>query len=70
MKKKYTDIKNSSLLEKFTVQLKDPMLYDRLYTLAAEYTLSVETLTNIAIKRFISDVDFVRNLRIGQIDLE
>ena len=31
--------------EKFTVQLTDPMLYDRLHTLAMEYDLPVERLT-------------------------
>lgn len=70
MEEKYIDIKNSSSLEKITVQLKDPMIYDRLYILAAEYSLSVEMLINIAIKRFVSDIDFVRNIRIGKIDLE
>lgn len=70
MEEKYIDIKNSSSLEKITVQLKDPMIYDRLYIRAAEYSLSVEMLINIAIKRFVSDIDFVRNIRIGKIDLE
>lgn len=53
--------------ESFTVQLTDPMLYDRLRTLSAEYNLSTETLVNIAVKRLTADIDFVRNLRIGKI---
>ena len=53
-------------MEKFTVQLMDPLLYDKLYILAAEYSISVETLINIAIKRFIEDIDFVRSLRVGK----
>jgi len=52
--------------ETFTVQLTNPMLYDRLRTLSAEYDMSVETLVNAAVKRLIDDVDFVRGLRIGK----
>jgi len=54
--------------EDFTVRLTDPMLYDRLHTLSAEYSVSVEALVNVAVKRLIDDVDFVRNLRIGKMD--
>lgn len=56
------------IIEKFTVQLTDAMSYDRLHTLAVEYSISVETLINIAIKRLISDIDFVRNLRVGKVE--
>lgn len=52
--------------ENFTVQLTDPMLYDRLRILSAEYDLSVESLVNAAVKRLIEDVDFVRSLRTGK----
>ncbi len=52
--------------ETFTIQLTNPMLYDRLRTLSAEYDLSVESLVNVAVKRLIDDVDFVRGLRIGK----
>ena len=52
--------------ETFTVQLTDPMLYDRLRTLSAEYDLSIESLVNVAVKRLVDDVDFVRNLRMGK----
>ena len=47
--------------ETFTVRLTDPMLYDRLRTLSAEYDLAVESLVNVAVKRLIEDVDFVRS---------
>ena len=50
--------------EKFEVQLTDPMLYDLLHTLSAEYSVSVEFLVNVAVKRLVDDVDFVRSLRI------
>ena len=54
--------------KQFTVQLTDPMLYDRLHTLAMEYDLPVELLVNAAVKRLIGDVDFVRHLRIGKVE--
>lgn len=57
-------------MEKFTVQVTNPMLYDRLHTLSVEYSVSMEMLINVAVKRLISDVDFVRGLRIGRIELE
>ena len=36
--------------KQFTVQLTDPMLYDRLHTLAMEYDLPMEVLVNAAVK--------------------
>lgn len=57
---------NLCLRKKFTVQLTSPMLYDRLHTLSAEYSVSVEQLVNLAVGRLITDVDFVRNLRTGK----
>ncbi|MDE7431225.1 MAG: hypothetical protein K2N34_04835 [Lachnospiraceae bacterium] len=56
--------------ESFNVQLTEAMLYDRLQTLSAEYSVSVELLVNVAVKRLIDDVDLVRGLRIGQIVLK
>ena len=52
--------------ESFAVSLADPMLYDRLRTLSAEYDLSVASLVNAAVQRLIEDVDFVRSLRTGK----
>ena len=52
--------------ETFTVSLKDPMLYDRLRTLSAEYDPSVVSLVNVAVKRLIEDVDFVRSFKAGK----
>ena len=54
--------------ETFSVQLTDPMLYDRLHTLSVEYSVSVEHLVNAAVNRLVNDVDFVRGLRIGQME--
>lgn len=58
--------KNSK--ENFMVSLTNPMLYDRLHILSAEYSISVEQLVNVAVKHLLDDVDFVRNLRTGKIE--
>ena len=50
------------------IELSDPMLYDRLHTLSVEYSLPMELLVNVAVKRLVNDVDFVRGLRIGQVE--
>ncbi|MBD5154966.1 MAG: hypothetical protein HDT15_07850 [Oscillibacter sp.] len=61
-------INESSLSsEDFRIQITNPMLYDRLHTLSVEYSVSVELLVNVAAKRLVDDVDFVRNLRTGKI---
>ena len=57
-------------MEKITVEFTNPMLYDKLHTLSAEYSVSVELLINIAVKRLIDDVDFMRRLRTGTIKVE
>ena len=62
--------KESNSTETFTVQLTNPMLYDRLHILSAEYSVSTELLVNAAVKRLIDDIDFVRSLRSRNIGLE
>ncbi len=57
-------------METITIQLSNPMLLDRLHTLAAEYSLSADMLMSWALQRLINDVDFVRSLRDGTIRLE
>jgi hypothetical protein len=57
-------------MDKITVQLSNPMLYDKLHTLAAEYSVTTELLINLAVKRLVDDVEFVRNLRVGKVKLE
>ena len=52
-----------STSEDFRIQITTPMLYDRLRTLSAEYSVSLELLVNVAVKRLVDDVDFVRSLR-------
>ena len=62
--------KSSNVTETFTIQLTNPMLYDRLHILSIEYSISIEFLVNAAIKRLINDVDFIRNLRANKEDLK
>ena len=48
------------------VELTNPMLGDRLYILSVGYDLSEELLVNVAVKRLVDDIDFVRDLRTGK----
>ena len=57
-------------MQTMTVQFANPMLYDNLHTLAAEYSVSAEVLINIAVKRLIDDVELLRDLRAGKVELE
>lgn len=54
--------------ELFAIYLTDGLLYDQLNRFAAEYSLPVEVLVNLAVKRFVDDVELVRNLRLGRIE--
>ena len=60
-------IQNNSALseEKFAVHLTDGLLYDKLHQFAAEYTLSVEHLADLAVRRFVDDIELMRSLRLG-----
>ena len=55
---------------KMTIAISDALLYDKLHTLAAEYSVSTDLLVNIAIKRLIDDVELIRKLRAGHVKLE
>lgn len=57
--------KQQAVLDSFSIE--NPMLYDRLHTLSVEYSMPAETLVNLAVKRLVDDVDFVRGLRAGRI---
>ena len=48
----------------------DTMLSDRLHTLAMEYSTSTEFLINLAVRRLIDDIDFMRDLRAGRVKME
>ena len=66
--KNYVASEGEILSQGFRIQLTNPMLCDRLYTLSAEYSLSVDLLVDVAVKRLLDDVDFVRGLRMGKIE--
>jgi hypothetical protein len=57
-------------MNKITFEIANPMILDKLNMLSAEFMLSVETIVNVSLKRFIDDVETVRDLRIGKVDLE
>lgn len=63
----YGSNNKKSPAETVTVRFTNPMLYDRLHTLSAEYSIPVEALVNVAVGRLVDDVDFVRNLRLGKL---
>lgn len=50
------------------VELTNHMLCDKLHTISVEYDLPEELLINLAVKRLIEDVDFVRDLRTGKLE--
>jgi hypothetical protein len=56
-------------MDKITIHLVKPIIHDKLYTLAAEYNTTIDTLVNLALKRFINDVEVINNLRTGKTDL-
>lgn len=60
-------LKNEMNGQAYAVYLTNGLLYDRLHTLAAEYALPVETLTDLAVGRLLSDVELVRELRNGNV---
>lgn len=66
MKSKHVQLKINSQ-EHVIVQLEESMLFDKLHTLSAEYSVSMDLLINLAIKRLINDIDLIRNLRTGKI---
>ena len=67
MKAKHLQLKINPQ-EHIIVQLEEPMLFDKLHTLSAEYSISMDLLVNLAIKRLIDDIDLIRNLRTGKIE--
>lgn len=66
MKSKHVQLKINPQ-EYVIVQLEEPMLFDKLHTLSTEYSVSMDLLVNLAIKRLIDDIDLIRNLRTGKI---
>lgn len=69
VEEKHISSNSESVAENFSVQLTDPMLYDKLHTLSVEYSVSVDFLVNAAVKHLIDDIDFSRSLRAGKMEL-
>ena len=61
--------KDAGSKEDFMIHVMNPMLYDRLHTLSVEYSVSVELLVNVALERLINDIDFIRELRTGKVNV-
>lgn len=60
-------MKNEKTGQAYAVYLTNGLIYDRLHTLAAEYTLPVEKLAELAVERLLRDVEMVRGLRNGNV---
>ena len=60
-------LKNEMNGQLYTVYLTNSLLYDKLHTLAAEYTMPVEKLAELAVERLLRDVEMVRGLRNGKV---
>ena len=56
-------------MEKINIQLANS-LFNRLHTLAVEYSVSTDVLVNVAVKKLIADIDLMRDLRAGIIKPE
>ena len=60
-------LKNETNGQAYAIYLTSGLLYDKLHTLAAEYTLPVEKLAELAVERLLRDVEMVRGLRNGKV---
>lgn len=60
-------MKNERNGQAYAVYLTNGLLYDKLHTLAAEYTMPVEKLAELAVERLLRDVEMVRELRNGNV---
>ena len=54
---------NKKDTQDFALHISNGMLYDELHRYAREYSLPVERLTEIAVQRFVEDIELFRNLR-------
>lgn len=59
------DIKmnNKNEMQDFALRITNSMLYDELHRYAREYSLPVERLTELAVKRLVEDIELFRSLR-------
>ena len=45
-------------------------IIDRITMISNEYSVSFDTLVNLAVKRLLEDIEFVRDLRAEKVELE
>ena len=55
---------------KISIRFSNSMLYDRLRTLADEYSVAADLIMLLALKRLLDDVELLRELRAGKVKLE
>lgn len=55
---------------RFALYLTNGFFYDKLHMLSAEYAIPAEHLADLAVKRFVEDVELARNLRTGKLGRE
>ena len=58
---------NKSETQDFALHISNGTLYDELHRYAREYSLPVERLTEIAVKRFVEDIELFRGFRAGHL---
>ena len=56
-------------MDRINIELSNS-LFNRLHILAVEYSIPIDVLVNVALKKLIDDVDLLRDLRAGKIKLE
>lgn len=63
-----TTISNKEM--EIIIHILNPLLFDRLNILGIEYSTSINLLVNLAVQRLTNGIDFIRNLRIGKVELK
>ena len=58
---------NKNETQDFALHISNGILYDELHRYAKEYSLPVERLTELAVKRLVEDMELFRSLRKGSI---
>ena len=57
-------------MNEIIINFANPMLRDKLNTLCIKYDVSAELIVNLAIKRLIDDIETIRDLRVGKVNIE
>ena len=54
-------------MKEVLIKLDSHLLHDQLRTLADEYTVTIDLLVNLAVKRLVNDIEQLRKLRAGEL---